>query len=78
MTYKLSRHAKSQLSARGMMIHLDKLIESPQQIFIENDILIHQSIIDGYLYRILINQSSKVIVTGYRTSKISKYWKDES
>lgn len=78
MKYKLSNHAAQQLKARGIMRQLDELLYAPQQIIKENDVLVHQSQINDYLYRILINSSTGVIVTGYRTSKIDKYWKHEN
>jgi hypothetical protein len=52
----------------------------PDQVILEDQIKIYQSVINRYLYRVLMNIEADPpkIITGYRTSKINKYWNNES
>lgn len=83
MNFKFSSHALEEIKKRKIPIALvQKVLEKPQQILEQDeDITIYQSQLDfgtgkDYLLRVFINikVNPAVIVTLYRTSKISKYW----
>ena len=82
----LSKHAKEQLAIRKIDEGLVwKTVEKPQQeIEGGSGKKIYQSVIDeengSYLIRVFVNVAKhpKVIITVYKTSKIQKYWEDES
>ena len=86
MWYKFSKHALEELENRSISMEIaEKILANPQQIIEEDgDKKIYQSIIveEGieYLIRIFvaIDKIPNVIITLYRTSKISKYWDNES
>jgi hypothetical protein len=61
---------------------LESVLAEPAQKMPEHsDIVCYQSIVEinrkQYLVRVMVNETAKPprIVTTYRTSKISKYWK---
>lgn len=56
-----------------VIIDPDEIIEEP-----DNQI-IHQKVLNMYMYRVFISKSTTpaVIKTAYKTSKINKYGKDE-
>lgn len=85
MEYRISRHAKQEIDRRNISLDIvDNIIGSPDQIVDEYDNKkAYQSIIqmeDGksYLVRVIVNNTIEpaVVVTVYRTSKISKYWSE--
>jgi len=85
MEYRISRHAKQEIERRNIPVDIvDGILVSPDQIVEEYDNKkAYQSIIqmeDGksYLVRVIVNNTIEpaVVVTVYRTSKISKYWRE--
>lgn len=83
MEYRFSSHALEEITKRQIPIELvEETLQNPQQILEQDEqIQIYQSKFTfntnkTYLLRIFINiqVDPKVIVTIYRTSKISKYW----
>ncbi|MFW6222730.1 MAG: DUF4258 domain-containing protein [Bacteroidota bacterium] len=78
----ISNHAKSQFKRRGLREELiEEITNNPDQIIEkESCMYIYQSLINdngnNYLVRIFVNvcKDPKVIVTGYKTSKINKYY----
>ncbi|MFZ4798592.1 MAG: DUF4258 domain-containing protein [Bacteroidia bacterium] len=86
MWYKFSKHALEELENRSISMEIAaKILDNPQQIIEEDgDKKIYQSIIveEGieYLIRIFvaIDKIPNVIITLNKTSKISKYWNNES
>ncbi len=80
MSFIFSNHALEQMRLRQISRSIvEKILEKPQQIIKENDTLIYQSIVliarKNYLIRIFINHRKKpnVVITVYKTSKITKY-----
>lgn len=57
-----------------IIAELDELIEE------SDNQVIHQKIVDGYMYRVSISKSTEpaVIKMAYKTSKSNKYRSDES
>ncbi len=86
MWYRFSKHAIEELLARYISIEIaEEILDNPQQILFEGeDKKVYQSIVieDGveYLVRIFvaIDKTPNVIITLYKTSKILKYWNNES
>lgn len=85
MEYRISRYAKQEIERRNIPVDIvDGILVSPDQIVEEYDNKkAYQSIIqmeDGksYLVRVIVNNTIEpaVVVTVYRTSKISKYWRE--
>ena len=76
-----SKHALEQMKLRGISKKIvEEILLHPEQIISESGKKIYQSVIsfekDGnYLIRIFVNVKKKppVIITVYKTSKISKY-----
>ncbi len=64
------------------------VLQSPNQVIFDSEIseiVVYQSIFknlqgQNYLIRVFVNRTKnpKLVVTVYKTSKILKYWKDES
>ena len=77
-----SKHSLVQMQQRGIKIELaQSILDTPQQIILEQDKKIYQSIInfkDGgeYLVRIFVNtlKQPNLVITIYKTSKIEKYY----
>ena len=86
MWYKFSKHALEELQNRNIPIEIaEGILSMPQQVLFEGDNKkIRQSIVvQGevqYLIRIFIaiDKTPNIVITLYKTSKILKYWKDES
>lgn len=89
MDFDFSIHAKEQMTLRGISRdEVSEILQSPQQVIFDSEISeieIYQSIIknlkgQNYLIRVFVNRTKnpKLVVTVYKTSKILKYWKDES
>jgi hypothetical protein len=88
MHFRLSRHAKWEMSRRGIALALVQAVsDHPEQRRVDEsrpDRWIHQSRLrfeDGKIYLLKVvmdeNEEPPVIVTVYRTSKIEKYWSAE-
>ena len=82
MNYRLSHHAQTELQRRNIPLELvESVINSPQQIVAEREgRKAYQSQVkfDGrtFLLRVIVadDVSPMIIITVYRTSRISKYW----
>jgi hypothetical protein len=86
ITYSL--HAEEEIIARSIPKEIiEQIVQDPQQTMPDEQdetVEIYQSIIEfsnglSYLVRIFVTQreSALHVVTVYRTSKISKYWRQE-
>ena len=84
MKFTLSRHAESELRLRKIPREfLESTLNNPQQIVPERgNKKVYQSQLDFgnskvFLLRAIIDDTvdPAVVVTAYRTSKISKYWR---
>lgn len=84
MEFRISNHAKGEMERRSIpMRFLETVLKEPQQIVSERgDLKAYQSILDFgsgkiFLLRAIINDTIKpaIVVTVYRTSKITKYWR---
>ncbi|TAL70915.1 MAG: DUF4258 domain-containing protein [Bacteroidetes bacterium] len=80
MNYILTEHASKKIKKRKISLNLiEEVIQNPQQILYQDDLLIYQSIVvfnnKEYLLKIYVNQNvgPNKIVTVYMTSKIKKY-----
>jgi hypothetical protein len=89
MKFTFSIHALEQLKVREISRKLVmEVFENPDQVYSksdENEIVLYQSVFrkdtdETYLIRVFVNQikSPNLVITAYRTSKVQKYWKDES
>jgi len=86
MTIKLSAHVKAEIVRRQLSEELVfQVARNPQQTLPARDGLeCRQSIFNDsisgkeYLLRVIVNplKSPNLIVTTYKTSKVSKYWRD--
>ena len=85
--FVLSGHAKEQIAARGIDEKLVwQIIEKPQQkIEEDSEKQVYQSVVSDsegtdFLIRVFVNvvKNPNLIITVYKTSKIQKYWEDES
>jgi len=86
MDFIFSLHAQEQMIRRGIDSHTVLVVLSaPDQMIVDNDapdIVIYQSVVkeDGLLFllRVFVNRNKKpnVIVTLYKTTKISKYYEN--
>lgn len=83
MKFKLSRHAQEEMQRRNIALSLvESTLQQPQQIVPERGGKnAYQSQLDFrggriFLLRAIVDDSvdPAVVVTVYRTSKISKYW----
>ncbi len=82
-TYTITKHAAEEMEERGITTEiLDQVMLSPGQIVPERDELVaFQSIMDlpacgKMLIRAIVDPSDpKRVITVYRTSKITKYWR---
>lgn len=84
MKYKLSRHARQEMERRKISQEMvEQVLTRPQQIIPqEPGKKIYQSQLDCgdgkiFLVRVVVAEkiSPPVVVTVYRTKKISKYWR---
>ena len=85
--YTLSEHARAALSERGISLAaLEAVLREPQQRFQgSGELWVYQSLEhapDGrsYLLRLLLDEhgASPLVVTAYRSSKVSKYWREDA
>jgi len=85
MNFELSAHAQEGLAERNISLQLLQLVlDTPEQIFEESELKVYQSrhTADNgktYLLRVFVNDRVNPVrvVTVYKTSKISKYWRNE-
>lgn len=85
---RISDHAREQMAERGITEEMVlTIVENPQQtIPLEPDKVVYQSLqyfdeeAKEYLVRVFVNiiKEPDLVITVYRTSKVEKYWKDES
>ena len=84
MAFVLSRHAREEMARRGIpQALLDQVLNNPQQVVPEyGGRKAYQSQLDFgggriFLLRAIVVDTidPAVVVTVYRTSKISKYWR---
>jgi len=81
--YTLSSHAKKEIVNRQIPLEfIEEVLSNPQLVYFdEYGVSVYQSILEfpngkKYLLRIFVaNKKPKHIITIYRTSKISKYWR---
>lgn len=81
---RISRHAQEEIVRRSIPLALlETVVRHPQQVLpAEGDKTVHQSrvVIDekDYLIRVIVVETPTflVVVTAYRTSRISKYWRN--
>lgn len=84
MDFVLTNHAQEELSNRGIPLQtIRAILEAPEQILEEDGLKVYQgryvaSNGKTYLLRVFINDAADParVVTVYRTSKISKYWRE--
>lgn len=83
MNFIFSNHALQELQRRGLQQNMvESVLNNPQQIIEEKEgRKAYQSQVDFgggkiYLVRVIIadNIEPAVVITAYRTSKITKYW----
>lgn len=86
MKFELSRHAREEIERRGIPLNVvEAVLQGPQQVVDGyGNKKAYQSIMDigaakNYLIRVIVNESvdPAKVVTVYRTSKISKYWRQQ-
>ena len=83
MNHELSHHVQQEMQRRGIPLAVvESVLTAPAQIVPEHaGIVCYQSQVEinrkTYLVRVMVNEKTKPpkVVTVYRTSKISKYWK---
>jgi len=83
MNYKLSRHAEAEMQRRYIPLALlESVLTNPQQIVVEREgRKAYQSQVSFgnqiFLLRAIVADDVEptVVITVYRTSKISKYWR---
>ncbi|NCQ94800.1 MAG: DUF4258 domain-containing protein [Microcystis novacekii Mn_MB_F_20050700_S1] len=84
MNYQLSLHAQEQIEQREIPLAMvESVLVSPQQLIPQSDgTKVYQSQLDWgkgkiYLLRLVVRDELEpwLVVTVYKTSKISKYWR---
>ena len=86
MNHELSIHVRQEMDRRGIPLAVvESVVDGPAQIIPEHGgVVCYQSKVDinhkTYLVRVMVNERAAPpkVVTVYRTSKISKYWKTTS
>jgi hypothetical protein len=81
--YAITHHARLEMARRGISeLTVRRILDAPQQRFevlTGRDVLQSRVILGGreYLIRIFVDvdRVPPEVVTAYRTSKISKYWR---
>ena len=86
--YRLSEHARGQLKRRQMgEAEVRAVLAAPEQTHLMREgRAVYQSRVGrsrkgrAYLVRVVLDveQEPPLVMTAYRTSKVAKYWKDES
>ncbi len=83
MKFVFTVHALEEMQRRGITREqIEPVLANPDQKVTEyDDVICYQSTVDiggkAYLMRVMVNEIDAKIVTVYRTSKISKYWRTE-
>jgi hypothetical protein len=87
MDFVISKHAEEQMLRRSITYEtVLKILSNPDQIISDNENLptvIYQSLIKEenrlFLYRVIINKTKdpNVVITVYKTTKISKYYESK-
>ena len=83
MNYELSAHVQREMERRRIPLAIvEAVLASPgQRVAEQGDVVCYQSKVEInhrlYLVRAMVNETAKPakVVTVYRTSKISKYWR---
>lgn len=83
MKPELSKHVQEEMDRRGIPLAVvESVLAAPAQKVPEHgDVICYQSKVEinqkPYLVRVMVNETAAPpkVVTVYRTSKISKYWK---
>ena len=83
MPYNLSNHVQQEMDRRGIPLSVVEsvLVAPAQKVHEHGDVVCYQSKVEinrkQYLVRVMVNEKTTTlkVVTVYRTSKISKYWK---
>jgi hypothetical protein len=84
LNFKLSRHVREEMERRSIpLTMLESVLENPQQVLPERGgKKAYQSQLDFgggkiFLLRAMVDETvdPAMVVTVYRTSKISKYWR---
>lgn len=83
MNHELSHHVQEEMQRRGIPLAVvEPVLAAPAQIVPEHgEIVCYPSQVEinqkPYLVRVMVNEKTTPpkVVTVYRTSKISKYWK---
>jgi hypothetical protein len=83
MNHELSIHVHQEMERRGIPLAVvESVLAAPAQKLPEHcDVVCYQSKVDinqkTYLVRVMVHEKAAPpkVVTAYRTSKISKYWK---
>lgn len=83
MSWRLSKHAETELQRRGIPHDLlEQVMNAPQQVVPEHgELVAYQSQLtfpdaSVYLLRAIVaERDPKLVVTVYRTSRIAKYWR---
>ena len=86
MNHQLSIHVGQEMTRRGIPLSVvESVLDAPAQKVPEHGgIVCYQSKVEInqrlYLVRVMVNETKvpPKVVTAYRTSKISKYWKGKS
>ncbi|TLY24336.1 MAG: DUF4258 domain-containing protein [Nitrospirae bacterium] len=85
MRYRLSQHARQELERRGISLtQLESVLNHPQQVVPDRKgRTVYQSQFDPgdgkmVLLRVIVvrNAGDVLVVTAYRTTRISKYWRE--
>ena len=77
------------MTVRGISFsQIIEVLENPDQVIIDSDIsdiVVYQSVFNNmeggnYMIRVFVNRTKnpKLVVTVYKTTKVSKYWINES
>ena len=83
MNYIISKHCYEQIKLRAINVEeIDLVLKNPDNILKQdNNIAVYQALNENknYLFRIFVNikKQPKLVVTAYKTSKISKYYEDK-
>jgi hypothetical protein len=86
MDFYISRHAEEQCERRGISREiLDTVLQTPQQVIEDAEgKRIYQSQVyfatgKTYLIRAVVSEKTKpvIVITVYKTSQISRYWRSE-
>lgn len=84
LKFEISMHAKKEIGRREIPLHVvETILQKPQQIVDEyGNKKAYQSIMDlgagkDYLGRVIVNDNldPAKVVTVYKTSRITKYWR---